>query len=329
MKELENTCLSVDKKLWRTLLDKGSKELTKYCDLKNKDFVKKLNGMAEKVVLDVRNGVEEDPKLVEKVRNAGYVNEAFEYSRNLAKFAGDIFREKIHECGSRDACCCVDNPSLELRNDALNRTPDDGQEDFDVCIDANVLFHSNEEYEKYSTVYSVNTRTITQAEWHLERIINKSRFDVVKRIYLHPGEVIPESELSDLEKLKIKEARDELRRVDYKKLLRFYFISDKRVHERHEQLATYADSFNDACPFYFTGIVELQELAHKLTSETRPAERLICYEESAAVVGKVGEETTRKTELIESLRSNYHRICSEKFYPELYNDERLRLLRSL
>ena len=192
MEGLKNTCKAVNDKSWKIFLDKNSRKMKKVCDFENKDFVNELNELAGRVILDVRNGVEKDPVFVKKVRDAGYINEAFDYSRNLAKFAGDIFYEKIYECGSYYSHERIKNPDPEYRTKVLSFLPRDNMEDFDVCIDANVVFQSNEEYEKYACNYSVNTRTLPLAEMHMEQIIKKFRFDIIKKVYLHPGDIVSE-----------------------------------------------------------------------------------------------------------------------------------------
>lgn len=232
----DNTFLSVNENSWKKLLTGSQRELTKECDFGNELFVKELKSLTSEVILSVRNGLEKDPKIINRVQKAGFINQTYEYSVNLGKFAGELFRQKIGDnpdCAGRlfeklysGSCYDYVTKSLSVGAYVL-----DGREDFDVYFtDERFIYSSNESYERNTIKYSVNAKAIEKAERLMRQIIQDDCFDVVKKIYLHPGPMV---EPTEEEERVIRKAQKRLKEADFTKILRLYYVSDKRIHERY------------------------------------------------------------------------------------------------
>ena len=129
-----------------------------------------------------------------------------------------------------------------------------------------------------------------------------------------------------MEKLKIQEAREGLKKGNYKKLLRLYYVSEQLVCGRHEQLIEYISKSNGVYPFNSPDIDKLQKLSCRLVEADCLAKKLVYYEQLNGMVKRINEKASRSLEAFKLAYSNYCRICSREAYPELRDDERLESL---
>ena len=157
---MKNSFLKVDKNSWRKILTKEQRKLVKELEDSMETtslFYDKIEDLTSKTILAVRNGEAVDPKLIKRVRRAGFINEVYEYSVNFGIFSSWVLERKFRFCGTVDYFrnCAAPGFSKGIKE----------YEDYDVCFTGkSKVFYTNGSYESITSDYSVNAKAIPEAE---------------------------------------------------------------------------------------------------------------------------------------------------------------------